>query len=133
MHRAIRTQVDDKGDEYSLLTAIDFTGSKLITRQEGKEDADVNNLLRRYGIGIPLREGLRYGEMDYTIDLQQAHQSISNAESFWLKLPPELKTKYPTWEHLLRAAGTEQLKADLLALNKKEPTIPPTTNPEETP
>lgn len=117
MHRAIRKQTDGKQEEYSRKTQIDFTGVKLITRQEDKQDADINHLLQRFGVGLPVRQP-EYGQtIDYNLDLQTAMDAVEQAKQAWQGLPDNLRKKYPRWQDLLNAVESGNLKL----INENDP------------
>lgn len=112
MQRAIRTQVDDLFDWYSTETAIDTHDRPDMTRQEFKDETDVNKVLMRYGVdGLPRKP--EYSVVDYDLDLQTALESIREAERAIAKLPPELQAKYNTWERVMGGAYSGDFKKDL--------------------
>lgn len=135
MMPAIRRQSDIVNQkEISDRTGLDCSDDKDLARQEDKADADINNILKRYGIGTGQQRQPFFGEIDYDLDLQNARQAVRDAEHLWLKLPDPIRDKYPTWQQVLSAAESGQLKGDLdaLAAEKKEeappaPTPVPTT------
>lgn len=113
---AERTQVDGLEDEYSLLTGTD-TGTDTATRQEMKDESDINILLARFGVNTPIRGGLDYGaEIDYNMDLQQALGAIESARRANTAVPEELREKYPTWREVLNGAETGEYQKDLQTL-----------------
>lgn len=71
------------------------------TRQEFKDEADINKLLNRFGVHS-LRP-VSYGDYDYDVDLQTALDAIEKAERGYDRLPPELKEKYPNWDAVILA------------------------------
>lgn len=110
---AVRTQADGRQEEFSDLAATDV-GTDSYTRQEFKDEADLNILLARFGVNTPIRTGGQYGqEIDYNLDLQQAFAAIEAARRANLAVPPELQTKYPTWREVLNAAETGEYAHDL--------------------
>lgn len=113
MHPAVRTQVDPKSQYYNALTAIDFEGTKLITRQEQKDDADAKKMFARFGVNVPMRNP-QFGEANFDMGLQEAYQAVENAKTFWDKLPPQLKEQYPTWDLALAAVSNGTLRKDVL-------------------
>jgi hypothetical protein len=112
MQPAIRTQVDGLNEEYSLLTGLDCSNLPDMARQEFKAETDVNIILGRYGID-GIQRPTQYAQVDYDMDLQQSLESIREAERAVMKLPPELREKYRTWEGLLDGVYNGQLKTDL--------------------
>lgn len=118
---AERTQTDGEQDLYSLAAGLDLSEEKVITRQEYKDDADINKLLAKYGVGIPQRLP-GYGEADFNIDLQQAFNAIQTAQRVWAEMPADLKDKYPSWQHLLNNIRSGELEIDL---EQNKPIVPP--------
>lgn len=113
MPPAERTQVDGKGDLYSDLTATIIPNDDPQTRQEFKDDADLNILLARFGVDTPMRQGLQYGEVDYQLDLQQALDAIDTAKKANIHAPEELRDKYPDWRSILNGVETGEYQKDL--------------------
>lgn len=124
--KAVRTQYDDKQPDFSDAAALDFTGEKDYARQEFKDDADVNILLKRFGVGVPLKQ-VNYGEQDFNIDLQQALTAVNIAREAYKSLPEGLKAKYPTWQKLLNHIESGNLKIDLTPQEEtpRPPNVPP--------
>lgn len=117
--RPIRTQLDDRQREHALAAAIDFTGTDSLVRPEFADDADINKLLRRYGIDQQLRPVIYGKEQDDSIDLQMAFAAIKAAEE--IQVPEELRAKYNHWSKVLNAAESGEYQYDLeqLADQKK--------------
>lgn len=109
-----RTQTDGRGDEYSLITGLDLSGETPVTRQEFKDEADINNILARYGINTPLRQ-MQWGqEIDERLDLQQALFAISEAQK--IQVPEELRSQFPTWQAILNGVETGEYQHALKEL-----------------
>lgn len=108
--RNVRTQVDGLGDVYSDLAAeqLDFSKQPDPTRQEQKDECDINLILKRFGVGATGRFP-QYGSMDTNMDLHSALGAIRDAKQAYNRLPDELKKEYPTWRHLLVALDTGRL------------------------
>lgn len=112
--RAVRKQSDTEQDGYSLLTGLDCSDLPDMTRQEFKDEADINNLMTRYGVtGAPQRPTV-FGEVDYDQDLQQAKQALHDAQRAWEHLPQNIKEKYRGWRSLFTAIenGTFEMPAE---------------------
>lgn len=132
---AIRTQVDGLDEEYSIETALDCSDMPDTTRQEFKDETDVNKILGRYGVNAPMRP-VQYGESNFDLDLQTALQAIYTAQDAVRNLPPDLAAKYPTWTSFMEAAYSGKLRQDLDARSATEaaagvpdPTVVPSTKP----
>lgn len=119
MPKAERTQADDRQEAYSAAGALDCSKDRDMARQEFKDEADINKLLARFGVGgAPPPQQLKgtFTETDFGLDLQNALAAVDNAKSVWSRLPQNLKTKYPSWRRMLNAATTGDLGADLKKL-----------------
>ena len=113
--KAVRSQADDKGDSVSLQTGYD-TGSDSLTRQEFKDEADLNILLGRFGVNQQVRQDPRFIEIDYNLDLQSALAAVDAARRANYDIPQELRAKYPDWRTLLDGAESGEYQKDLQAL-----------------
>lgn len=110
---AIRTQIDELDEAYSIATALDCSDMPDLARQEFKDETDVNKILARYGVNAPMREA-QYGlEVDYNLDLQQSLAAIYAAQDAIRKLPPDLRAKYPDWQTAMQGIYNGTLQKDL--------------------
>lgn len=107
----LRSQYDYDADQNSADTAYDATGSTL-TRQEYKDDADINNIVRRFGVEAHARQPL-FGEMNFDRGLQEAFAEIRQANHLWLTLPPELRDKYKSRAEMYAALDNGKFATDL--------------------
>lgn len=120
-----RRQDDDLGDHYSDMTGLDCSDSKDMTRQEFKSESDVNTLLKKFGVGVPLQQQApTYGDADYTIDFQAAIQSVRDLKQAWIALPVTIKAKYRNWQQLLNAIDKGEVKPPDFTERKPEPPAP---------
>lgn len=87
---------------------LDFTESRDMTRQEFKEETDINVILNKFGVNSFAQRQPIYTEVDYTIDLQQALGILTTVQAGWDRLPDDIKARYPDWRTVveLMAAGT---------------------------
>lgn len=112
MHPAIRTQSDGLGDIVSLETGLDASASPTnrdMARQEFKQEADINVQLAKFGVFAPQRQ-LYFGDVDYGIELQEALAAIADAKNAWRQMPEEIQKRYRTWQSLLNALETGEIK-----------------------
>lgn len=123
----IRGQNDGLNDEASDEAGTDTSGEPDMARQEFKEEADINVLLKKFGV-TPNRE-LTYTEADFDLDLQQALTAIAEAREAFTRMPPVMLQKYPTWQALLTGLDTGQFKIDYTEATKPIVTPPPATEP----
>lgn len=119
MRPAIRHQADGLQDAYSDATKT-VNPEASLTRQEQAQDADINILLKRFGVGQQLRGDARFGEYDDNTDLQTALESIRLAKAANYAVPPELREKYPNWRAVLEGAENGQYEKDLQAHKAKQ-------------
>lgn len=110
----MRSQTDGMGDFWSDATGIDFSNTEILTRQEYKDEADLNILLSRFGVNTPMREMSWGAEIDDRIDLQTALQAIDEAKR--IEVPPELRTRFPTWQAVLNGAESGAYQSALVEL-----------------
>lgn len=122
MQPAIRTQVEtDKDRErWGQYAALDFSEEIDLARQEFREDADINTILRKFGLNSLTRPPA-YGIADFTIDLQTAMHAISDAEQAHRRLPEHIRSRYRTWREFLNAVAAGQIKQEDLKPPKPEP------------
>lgn len=119
MELAQRKQNDDLQEEYSVLTGLDFSETESLTRQEFADEADLNILLARFGVG-QIRP-MEYGkEIDYTADLQTALGALDAARAAAWEIPEELRGKYRNWRDVLNGAETGEYQQDLLNLTEQK-------------
>lgn len=130
-----RRQSDNLGDEISKQTAYRNTGPEL-TRQEFKDEANLNILLARFGVNQQVRQNANFTEVDYNLDLQTALGAIDAARRANMKVPEELRAKYPNWLAVLEGAETGEYGKDLQDLatrketeKKAEASAPPKVTP----
>lgn len=98
----------DIGIEDQFLDASSTEQDPDMTRQEFKDEADINTMLSKFGVtaarGTPV-----YGEWDDTIDLQSAIASVREAKAGYNKLPKELRDKFTSMEEMLTAVNNGSL------------------------
>lgn len=93
-----RQQYDDERDAYEReLTDVD-TGSESPVQQQFTEDADINVLVRRYGIndGVPpmAMDPRFYGDLGEVPDLGTALRLVRDAQEKFMALPVALRNRF---------------------------------------
>lgn len=111
-----RTQTDKLNLTYSRRGGLDCTNSKDMTRQEFKEDADINVLLSRFGVNHQQRT-LTYGEIDFNIDLQSATHAVRDAKAAHSRMSPEIQALYPTWQRFVTGIANGKVADDIARLD----------------
>lgn len=131
MKKAIRTQVDEKGDLYSRETAWkDDSDEPSKVRPELAAETDINNIMARAGVNPLQGRQPIWGDNNDRLDLHSAYKAVQDAKEAHAQLPTHLREKYPTWAEIVQAveAGTIASPDDLLP--KKETTSVPTVSGE---
>lgn len=134
MRKNLRRQDDNMGDAYTTLTGLTCTG-KDMARQEGKDEADINILLKKFGVGVPQKAQPVFGVTDYTIDLQTGIEAARQATAAWANVPRNIRHTYRNWQNVITAIDRGDLKvADLNPPPKAEEpaTEPPKAEPPKT-
>lgn len=93
-----------------------------MARQDQAADADINNILRRFGATAEQRQ-LAFGVFDDSIDLQTAMNSTAEAKAAYLRLAPELRDNFPTFASFLTGMETGHVATKLEELGKKHATM----------
>lgn len=74
-----------------------------LTRQEFKDEADLNFLLQRYGILPPSLRQPVYGDFNTDMDLVRAYETVREAETVFNGLPPQMRQAFGSWGNLAEA------------------------------
>lgn len=72
-------------------------GGPSLTQQSGKDDADINVIMRRFGAtgGMPVGlAGAVYGDFSGIVDLEDALALVERAEAGFMSLPAELRQRF---------------------------------------
>lgn len=103
--RTVRSQADSPEEmaSWSDESGLACPPGEDRTRQEFKDEADVNVILRRVGAGGFEPRPMVYGVQDTDADLQTIYAAAAVAQDGWLKLPEHLRRRYPGWPELLAA------------------------------
>lgn len=93
MFIGIEESVSKKLDEESRLVCLDESR----TVQSMKDDADINVIVRRFGVTGVVPVSVRvpeYGDFDEVFDFQSAMNLIRQAEAAFMQLPAEVRSKF---------------------------------------
>lgn len=101
---------------------VDCSGDTPLTRQEFKDDADINNLVARMlnGQSVPMSQP-QYGDADYTKDLDGAYAAADELVATYNGLPQEVRDTMTKSEFLGRILAGEQLEAFTDLQDQKQP------------
>lgn len=140
MHPPVKNQVtcydrpdDPKLDASDGAPVVEQDGTvtenKDHTRQEFKDESDINYMLSKFGVTQP-RNAPMYGTWDDSIDLQNALAAVEEARVGYRTLPEELRKKFGSMEELLSAVN----RGDLVLKGEEPKTeAPPETKPNDPP
>ena len=81
-------------DERSRVTALSFDPDDDRTRQEFRDEADINVIMRRFGVTPADPRTLPFGYVDYSLDFQQAQLLVQDARRHLAQLPGDILTAY---------------------------------------
>lgn len=103
-------------DTYTRSGGLDCTASRDTVRPEFGYEADINNIMKHFGVGRFTTAQPNFTSTDWGVDLQQAMHTIVHAHEAHAKLPKELRDKYPTYADLVKAAETGELEKEWAAI-----------------
>lgn len=136
--KTIRSQLDSF-DADSLASGIAFDPSENMTRQEFKDETDINWLLNKYGALPQMREP-QFQDVDYDMDLLTAYEAVRQAQTVFGNLPHDIREKFGSWESLAaamadsnRPAPAEPQKVPDVAGNASPPAAAGTSPAAATP
>lgn len=128
-----RGQNDGQQEVYSDAAAILTPEDDGKARQEYKNDADVNRILARHGVGPVPQHQTFYSEIDFDLDLQGAITATQAAQEAYSRMPMTLRKKYPTYLDVLNGIKSGQFRIDLSVANDPPNKFANADKPEETP
>lgn len=92
-----RHPYDGLADEISHQTGLDCTGDPGYTQQQFKEDSDINEIVRRFGLTGELPSDIRppqYGDFTNITDFHTAMNAVRQAEEEFMRIPPDLRARF---------------------------------------
>lgn len=90
----MRHQYDGLGDLASIEAQVYFDPDEDRARQEFKEDADINVILRKFGVQLADPRKLPFGYVDYSLDFQQAQLLVQDARRHLQQLPADVLSHF---------------------------------------
>lgn len=119
-----RNMTPAQAREHAQRHGLAFDPEKDKARQEKKDEADINVILKKFGVQPSNRTPL-FTEVDYDLTLQSALDATHQAKEAYSQMPRQLRDKYPTWQSFLTAldAGAIEIKIG----DPPEPPKPPET------
>lgn len=94
-----RHQYDPERDEFEGDLAAIATGSESLVQRSHRDDADINVLVRRFGIegrmpATPPLDPRFYGDVDMVNDLGSALRVVKDANDKFMQLPADLRSRF---------------------------------------
>ena len=81
------------------------------TRQEFKDEADINNVVARfYPFAPPQARVPQYGEQDMSLDLHGALMAVQEARESYASLPASLREQFPTYSDFVNAVADGRIQ-----------------------
>lgn len=89
-----RNLLGQSANERSDASQVFFDPDEDRTRQEFKDDADINVIMRKFGVTPADPRSLPYGYVDYSMDFQQAQLLVQDARRHLQQLPGDVLSAY---------------------------------------
>jgi len=105
----LRQQLEDH-DAITLRTGLVCPPEDNRTRQEFKDEADINTIVARfYPFAPPTARVPQFGEQDMSLDLHSAMLAVQDAKEAYGTLPESLRSQYPTYADFVSAVADGRL------------------------
>lgn len=91
-----RSGYDGMNERVSVLTGIENNDPSL-TQQHQEEEANINTIVRRFGITGTMPTNLRtptYEDFDEIYDYRTALEAVRNAERSFMSIPAEVRARF---------------------------------------
>lgn len=93
----LRTAYNYDADKVSLETGLSIDEDESVTQQQFKEECDINEIVRRFGLTGELPENVRMpvsGDFTGVSDFTSAMQMIQQAEEAFMQFPGEVRARF---------------------------------------
>lgn len=93
----VRSALAYDGDQASLINGVDFTETVSLTQQQFAEDADINTIVRRFGLIGTLPESWsspQSGDFSGISDFHEALNLVTSAQQSFMEVPAELRARF---------------------------------------
>lgn len=121
-------------NEMSRISELTRDAGKIVnldedmTRQEFKEECDVNHILRQHGYMV---RPVKYGEHNFDDDLTAQMQSRSVFQLWYDSAPEDVREAYPDLGSFLAAFGSGAFKTGLAGSEVPSESVNPEAKPPE--
>lgn len=133
-----RTPYNYDVDLVSQNTGVDCSeGEECKTQQHLKDDADINVILKRFGVTGELPNNVKmpqYGDFTGITDFQSALHAVQEADDSFMSMPPDFRAKFDNNPHLfvewcLDPSNIEEATRMGLAVIVKSAPVPVVSDP----
>lgn len=93
----LRTGFNYDSDKASLESGLACSQDDDMTQQQFAEDADINTIVRRFGLTGELPTNFRppmYGDFSDVTDFQTAMNAVALAQQQFMQMPPQLRERF---------------------------------------
>lgn len=84
-------------DAVSHASALDTAGELSLTKQSFRDEADINEIVRRFGVLPPVRSDIplpTYGDFTGVKDFRSALDAVMRAEDSFMQVPADIRAKF---------------------------------------
>lgn len=150
----IRNPYNYDRDEVSRETGLDCTGDPGYTQQQFRDECDINEIVRRFGLTGEMPDDFRApvsGDFTDIPDFKTAMDAVTGAHTEFMRMPPELRARFLNDpQRLLEFVSNDANRAEAealgilrpkqdepppirVALQSPSPATPPANNGNQTP
>jgi len=93
----VRSPYNYSGEAVSRETSLDFSGVTSLALQSAKNDADINVIVKRFGVTYMMPQGIRppsYQDFDDVFDFQTAMNAVRDAGTRFMALPAVVRREF---------------------------------------
>lgn len=101
-----RSKVDNF-DDITISSGLFCDSEEDVTRQEFKDEADINKVLQRHGV---MPRPVQYGEWNFDEDLTSSVQARQAVDDAYMALPADVRAQYPDMGSVWAAIASGALK-----------------------
>lgn len=83
--------------DYASASSALYCPEKTLAQQSQKEEADINTIVRRFGITGQLPQGVRvpsYGDFDGVSDYREALEAVESAKDSFMRMPAAVRARF---------------------------------------
>lgn len=93
----IRNPYNYPGEFVSRATGLDCSGDPVLTKQEMRDECDINVIVARFGLTGRMPQSVRlpsYGDFTGVLDFRSALEAVRSAESSFMELPAKVRERF---------------------------------------